>query len=98
MNLYAGDTKIIEVTVTENNSPVDLTGASIKFGFDTVLKEVGSGITITDAVNGIFEVKLDPKDTQDLSGLKYYECEVTDNVGNVSTVLNGTLVITKSRV
>lgn len=71
----------------------DLTGLTIKWALSNidpnsgaisttaVLEKAtgGNGITITDAVNGKFEVTIDPGDTSDLApGVYYFEAEVFD--------------------
>lgn len=59
-----GDTfEGVQFTVTVNASPLDLTGATIKTEFRDLFSgalvktlEIGTGITVTDAVNGVFQV------------------------------------------
>lgn len=100
--MYAGDTKNIEITI----SSVNLAGASVKWAakktiYDAVpalYKDTAGGITITDAAAGKFTIALAPADTADLSGKYYHEAEVTDQSGNVSTVTTGTITINLSGV
>ncbi|WP_018933279.1 BppU family phage baseplate upper protein [Gracilibacillus lacisalsi] len=98
IKLISGDSMKLTVTVTESDgSIVDLTNATaIKFGFSGVLKELGTGITVIDAIGGVFEVELLPADTEATSGNYPYECKLTDSTGRVSTVLNGLMIIKKS--
>jgi hypothetical protein len=99
--LHSGDSKILEVTVTDGTgAAVDLTGATIAWQLAKspgesalVSKTIGSGIAVTDAVGGIFEITLDAADTAALSGRHYHEAEVTDTSGKVSTVLTGAVLI-----
>jgi hypothetical protein len=101
--MFAGDTKYIVVTV----SNVNLTGASVKWAMkktifnatpDVHKDTVSGGINITDAAAGKFTITLAPTDTTDISGSYYHEAEVTDAIGNVSTVLAGTVTINRSGV
>ena len=66
-NQYKGDTYDgVQFTLlnTEDSSPIDLTGVAIKiqFRYDSkiggIQKEItdGNGVTVSDAVNGIFSI------------------------------------------
>lgn len=105
VEMYAGDTKQLLVSVTTpTGGVVDLTGATIKYvavrGTAPVIqKSTTSGnIMVTDAVNGKYTIKLDPADTNALLGKYPHESEVTDALGNVSTVLKGTLKVLQSYI
>ncbi len=101
--MFAGDSQLLEVTVTNAaGDPVDLDGVqairwwmswSVHAEPPLVEKAIGSGVTIVDASAGRFNVTLAPADTAGLSGPYYFEAEVIDEVGNVSTVLTGTATI-----
>lgn len=104
--IYQGDSKVLSVTVADEDGvavPVD--GMTIRWqaspvitgGFETTAtlsKDNGAlgGIT-TVTEEGVFEVELEPADTEELSGLYYHEAELTDGAGNVSTVLTGRMTI-----
>lgn len=99
--MFAGDTKILQVTVRDAaSSVVDITGMLIRWQLaktvkatePLVAKAVGGGIVITDPTNGRFEVTIDPDDTLELSGHFYHEVEVND-AGTISTVLTGKATI-----
>ncbi|OMF35276.1 hypothetical protein BK133_11270 [Paenibacillus sp. FSL H8-0548] len=99
--MYAGDTVEIEVPVANT----DLTGVTIKWamkrsvkGDNTLYRETPSGIEITDAAAGIFMIKLESIDTKDLIGSFYHEAELMDAIGNVSTIMTGTITIKPSGV
>ena len=103
--MYAGDSKNIVVTCRqEDGKDLNLTGATIKWvlkktvlaGTNDLSKATGSGITITDAVKGKFEIKLNATDTTSLLNSYYHKAEVTDSSGNVSTVLVGNAKFDKS--
>lgn len=104
--MYQGDSKVLSVTVAdEAGDAVPLEGLTIRWqaspvitgGFEptaTLKKDNGAlgGIdTVTEV--GVFEVELDPDDTETISGLYYHEAELTDGAGNVSTVLTGRMTI-----
>lgn len=97
--MYSGDTKNIIINVTDSDgSPLSLDGATVVWVLKpkvyseevTVAKRTGDGIN-TDS-NKI-KIRLDPDDTESLSGLYYHEAEVTDAKGNVSTVTTGYIKI-----
>ncbi|MGO4181210.1 hypothetical protein AB4Z17_08520 [Paenibacillus sp. TAF43_2] len=99
--MFAGDTMDIDVPVADT----DLTGGTIKWvmkravkGDFTIFRETPIGIKITDAAAGIFNIRLERADTLDLIGSFYHEAELTDLIGNVSTVMTGTITIKPSGV
>jgi diketogulonate reductase-like aldo/keto reductase len=96
-SIYAGDTKDIEFTISEEGQKVDLTSASIQWlmkkGEVTITKTNTNGITLTDATNGVFTVKLTNADTKGLSGMFTHEAKITDATDNVSTVYVGKFMI-----
>ena len=55
-------------------------------------------LTVTDAVNGIFEVYLVPADTAALVGTFYWEAEVFDATPSGVVVATGTLEIVRNVV
>lgn len=103
VRLTAGDSKTLAVQVTDDQGdPVDINGAAIRYavvdgrGGSTVVgpkSDGGAGITVTDAAGGVFEVYLDPSDTQDLLGEYWHEAEYEDGDGDVTTVFTGSFVV-----
>lgn len=97
----SGDDLPFEIEVTDQNDVAeDLTGASITWAMarrptSSILltKTVGSGITITDAVNGLFLVKLDAADGENFRGDYYHEAEVVFASGDKRTVARGTISV-----
>lgn len=77
---------------TKNKTIVDLTGAqSITFTMRQtktspviVTKNLGVGITVTNAAGGKYTVKLDPSDTTDLEGIYIFETKIVDASDNVT--------------
>lgn len=106
--MYAGDSKLVTVTVTdENDTSLDITGVNIEWvvkrNVRSTIKNVykssqAGGITITNPLIGEFQIKLDPADTVALSGIFYHEAELTDVQGSVSTLFTGNLTIELSGV
>jgi hypothetical protein len=102
--MFAGDTKQIRVTITDSaGDPVTLAGATVKYkisarirGEILVAKQTGgSGITVS---SNVATISLAPADTQSLSGAFFHELEVTDTFGNVSTVFQDTINISKDLI
>lgn len=100
-DLFAGDTKTLQITVLdEQGQPLDITGAAVRWWASPspyvrpplIKKEIGNGLTLTDAAHGRFTVELAAADTQDLRGSFYYEAEVEDD-GAINTVLSGTFTV-----
>jgi hypothetical protein len=98
INLVAGDSKYLVVSV---DGISDLTGCTFKWGLhprngENILEKTStSGISIVD---GKVQIKVDPLDTELLSGTYYHECEMTDTLGNVSTIFTGLVSVSKSNV
>jgi hypothetical protein len=97
-SMIAGDTKNLVITI-----PEDLTGCTVKWGLrqrqysteNFISKSTSDGISI----NGTeITIKLAPADTQALGGTYFHECEVTDQLNNVSTIFTGMCTISRSGV
>lgn len=102
----AGDSVVIRVTVkNEDGSVKDLFQADASFamaefpGADPVVSKTTAenDMEIADEVNGEIEISLVPSDTKTLvaseSKSYYYEVEVKDNNGDISTVSTGQITI-----
>lgn len=107
--MWSGDTRRLSITVDDGASPpvaINLTSSTIEWHLAKRLtstvailtKTVGGGIALTDPVNGVFEVTIDPADTADLSGEYYHEAEVTLSGGDKSTVLVGIATIKRDLI
>ena len=108
--IHAGDDLTLQVSVTDDaGQPVNLTGAQVawqasrgradRFSSTAVLaKASGTGITVTDAAGGVFEVDLAAADTAGLRGAFYHEAKVTDAAGDKSTVFTGTMTVLPSLI
>jgi hypothetical protein len=108
--MKAGDTKRLQMTITDKvGTPVDLTEAQIRwwasrgdvsqFSRTPVLqKSLGNGIEDMGLFEGLFTVNLEPADTREFNGSYYYEVEITDAFGNVSTPIADTFTVTKDLI
>lgn len=87
---------ILKYTVTDQDAAaVNLTSATIKWSIRRNLataaaltKTTASGISITNAAGGIFEVTLTDTDTTSLSGVYVMEAIITDSNSKVYTITN----------
>lgn len=94
---YNPETKQLE------EKPVDFTGCTVKWGLRSskyatesiVVKTLMDGITI---LGDSLLIKLAPADTANLAGTQYHECEITDQLGHVSTIFRGQVDIKRSGV
>ena len=102
ISVFQGNSLTITVTcVDAAGAAKSLIGAAITWALGakaksapTITKAIGSGVTVTDAAGGVFEVALDPADTSALSAKSYYhEAKVTDGGGRVATIMTGTATI-----
>lgn len=105
----SGDTMRLQFpVVNEDGSAANITGATPRFEmFDRDTGEVvltsegvspGAPAVITNAVGGIFEVISEAEITDLYEGAYYYEAEITDLSGNVSTVTEGSILFTRQRL
>jgi len=100
-----GDTKQIGVSVTRNDSPVDLTGATIWMSAkrsypDTVyvfqISTVTDDVEITDEEGGLATVTIPPDATSGLSSqvnTLVYDIQVRESDGTITTVGSGTITV-----
>ncbi len=101
--IVAGDDVYLSWTVTDcDNVPVNLTGAqAISFVLakaktlktsnlsPLVTKSLSDGITVTNAAQGKFQVKLSAADTVGLSGTYMYQASLTDIDGRKAALAQG---------
>lgn len=108
-SMWAGNTRYLTVSVTEQDgvTPKDLTDAHVIWFLreynsteNILVKETSNdstplgGLMINDPPSdGIFTIFLYPEDTTELSGIYYHQADVTNQHGEVSTVLVGSAVI-----
>lgn len=101
--MYAGDDKILEVTVKDlAGDVVDITDfIEIRWSMAKAVtrppiieKTLGSGIELINGGSGRFNVTLNSADTEALrQGVYYHEAEVINMDGLVATVLAGQATI-----
>ena len=100
-NRIKNDTfRSVEFIIDVDGTPVDLTGVTIQIQFrfrcktGSVVKDIAttSGITITDAVNGTFEIdEFTPVDWA--VDTYYYDAQITFTDGSIKTYIQGTVKI-----
>lgn len=98
-----GDTfEGVQFNVTVNGSALNLTGATIKMQLKpnanpgttaTLTLDTTDGITITDAVNGQFEI--DQQVIDIAADCYYYDIQITLSGGSVKTYIKGNWNITQ---
>ena len=97
--MFRADTETVKIAIVDRDGvAVDLTAATAVFVIRSptapytalVTKTVGSGIAVSGSS---LLVTLAPADTDELSGLHLVEAEVTDFLGNVSTVIRGEMYV-----
>ena len=96
------DVKKFELVYDVNGDVVDLTNATIRIQFrkrnkyGKLAKEfsVGSGITVTDATNGKFQIDQTNSFITE-PDIYYYDIEITFPTGEITTVLYGTILVTQ---
>lgn len=105
--MFSGDDFKINVTVRDKDGVVvNLTGviavvwALSKAPGKTALvtKGLGTGVVVTDAVNGVLQVTIDTVDTEDYSGQFYHEIQILDSLGKKATVLRGYATLIKDQI
>ena len=102
----AGDTVQLELTVTRDGAPVDLTGMTIRFALGNHTGVVGSTedgsghitVAVTDAAAGEYVVRMEPALTSTLLGTYRYQSEIEDSSDGVATVVSGFLTFTADLV
>lgn len=100
--IIRGDTfKDLQFTLSINSVAEDLTDYAIackfrrgsKTGKEVKSLTVGSGITITDALNGVFKIDAFNLGTDFVTGTYYYDIEFTNGSGEIDTYINGTFKV-----
>lgn len=104
LSIYAGETRTLAVTVTDQDgAALDLTGADITYIANLptpITKTVGSGITVTDAAGGEFEIAFTQADTvsYDKQTRAQHECKILTSGAEVLVAFTGALTISDSLV
>ena len=93
---YQGDDLYLDLTVTADGRPADLTGYTAKSQIRTspASDEISAEIdAVVDEAAGVVRLHLTHAAATDLGGLMVWDCELTDAVGNVSTIAAGKLTV-----
>lgn len=106
LSVTRGDDEILDIVVTDEDTgaPVDLTGAALHFmvkarprddDADALIDlELGSGVTVTNAVGGLATVDIAAADTDDLApGAFWWELQAQDATNRVITLAGGRFAI-----
>jgi hypothetical protein len=102
--MYQGDDRVLAVTVLDDSDNVvnitntDIAWVMYKQTDETVVlqKTTSSGIQLTTPVSGIFEISLNPVDTENLKGHYLHEAELRDVEGRITTIMTGHVEIYRS--
>lgn len=107
LRMFRGDTRILEATVVDSaGATVDISGADLRWTAKRKLGDLDAdAVIIKTSVDGIdlvgggttgeLTITLDPEDTDDLlkTTTLLWDLQVTDGIGQVTTVDNGRLRI-----
>lgn len=94
--MYSGDSKLIEVTVTESDDTEhDMSGSDLTFkiGNKVTKRSTDNEISVTGSGNNVAEVELEPSDTDKLDGTFQMELEEETEAGDVATLMRGHITI-----
>ncbi len=108
-SLFVGDALTVEITVSEDGTPVNLTGFTVKwstsrldargcFSATPVIEKCSNESTLffVDILNGVIEFTLVDVDTESLSpGNYHHQLIIVDGTGNPTVVTIGTMVLTR---
>jgi len=100
-NMVAGTSLNLSIQLSEQDgTPLNLEGVTAVWGFGTIEKGIRkdtttSGISVTDAGEGMLLIQLKPEDTSGRHENTVHELEIIDTYGNVSTVMRGMIYIEK---
>ena len=102
--MHSGDDKLIAASTSGSTSAAkDLTSATVKWrveipenvgsGCPITKQTGGSGISLTDASAGKFEITLDAADTASIVGVFRHEAEAFDSSSKTATLFEGFITI-----
>lgn len=101
--LYNGESRTVEVTVTDEDGPMDLTNGSATWvlqasdGTEALRKESSGDITLTDPAEGKLTIAISATDSSGLAAEQHrHFLRVQDASGNVAVALRGRLNIQES--
>lgn len=103
---WQGEDNTLQITVKkEDGTPKDISASTAitwklarKPSAATALltKSLGSGIAITDGLNGVFQITLSAADLASLYDSYYHEARVKDSANKSKVVTTGKVVVNKS--
>jgi hypothetical protein len=93
--VYAGDDLYLDLSVTNVGAPADLTGYSAKAQIRATPADTAILATLTATIAGsTVHLHLVHTDAATLSGSAVWDCQLTDPIGNISTIAAGTVTVT----
>jgi hypothetical protein len=107
ITIFRGDTSFVDVAAKGvDDEPLDLTNCLVWFTLKRSLsdsdedaliaKTLIDGITVTNALEGLATVQIDPEDTDSLTVPilgAYYDVQIRDSLDNIFTISQGTMNI-----
>lgn len=107
LNAHRGDDEEYAITVTgTDGGPFDLTNCAVQFTAKrrlrdpdedaVIIKDLDDGIEVTNASGGLATLRLASADTVGLPAQRtslYYDIQVTDEDGLISTPIEGRLIV-----
>ena len=102
IDIYRGDDRTLNLTFTQNNSALDITGYTVKFTVKENISDTYANAKIAktvtshfDPTNGKTQIDITHSDTSSLEEKGYhYDIELTDTSGNILTVVRGIFNVT----
>lgn len=102
-SVYYKRTAVIDLTITADGTPVNLSGKVLKFSVKNdykdadpiIVKDTTDGITIINAENGEARITLQTTDTDQLSNREYiavYDVHLIDGTADYQ-ILDGRLIV-----
>ena len=105
VTVYQDTNRTLEVTVYDADGvELPISGYTFSYvvyrptsGQIVLTKATASGITITDAANGIFEINITPTDNASLLGLYNHECGTITPAGSDNVIFTGYFKVIASK-
>ncbi|MFB9654776.1 hypothetical protein [Pseudarthrobacter oxydans] len=100
LTIVRGDDETILITVSQNGSPVDITGSTLFFTAKQTATDADADAVIsaensshTDAAGGVSFIALTHTLTSVEPSTYHYDIQWVDDSGNVKTILKGKLTV-----
>lgn len=107
LEVYRGDSMVLDIVVTEDGEPRDLTGGFFWFTVKTnvndtdgnahIIKTLGNGIEVLNASLGQLRITVDPDDTLNIPIVEaksfLWDLQFQDSTGTIVTIFKGRLKV-----